>query len=228
MSFSKSQVGIVIPAYNEANAIGGVLENLKQNNYENILVVDDGSSDDTYAVAKKSGVRVIRHSLNRGLGGALGTGIQAAVLLKWPIIITFDADGQHDVKDIYKVALPLSEGKADAVIGSRMKDNKGMPWYRILFNKFGNFVTFVLFGMLVSDSQSGLRGFSLEAARKIQIKTNRMEVSSEIIREIKVRKLNLKEVPIKAIYTDYSLSKGQSLLTGIRTFFKLLLHRLIH
>lgn len=228
MSFSKSQVGIVIPAYNEAKAIGKVLEDLKSNHYENILVVDDGSKDDTYEVVKQTGARIIRHSLNRGLGGALGTGIQAAVLSKWPIIVTFDADGQHDVKDIYKVALPISEGKADCVIGSRMKSKKGMPWYRVLMNNFGNLVTYLLFGMWVSDSQSGLRGFSLDAASKIRIKTNRMEVSSEIIREIRRRGLKLKEVPIKAIYTDYSLSKGQSLFTGIQTFFKLLLHRLMH
>ena len=228
MSFSKSQVGIVIPAYNEGKVVGKVLEDLKANHYENILVVDDGSKDDTYEVVCKAGVKVIRHSLNRGLGGALGTGLQAAVLSEWPIIVTFDADGQHDVKDVYKVALPISEGKAEVVIGSRMLEGKGMPWYRVLFNKMGNLATYLLFGMWVSDSQSGLRGFSLDAARKIKIKSNRMEVSSEIIREIKRKCLKLKEVPIKAIYTDYSLSKGQSLLTGIRTFFKLLLHRLMH
>lgn len=228
MNFSKSQVGIVIPAYNEGKVIGKVLEDLKANHYENILVVDDGSKDDTYKVVRHFGVRIIRHGLNRGLGGALGTGIEAAAQMKWPIIVTFDSDGQHDVKDIYKVALPISEGKAEVVIGSRMKNHKGMPWYRVLFNKCGNLATFLMFGMWVSDSQSGLRAFSLGAAQKIQIKTNRMEVSSEIIREIKHRKLKLKEVPIKAIYTDYSLSKGQSLFTGIQTFFKLLLHRLMH
>ncbi len=228
MSFHKQKVGIVIPAYNEAKAIGKVLDALKEAHYENVIVVDDGSKDDTPEIVKQAGVRVVRHGLNRGLGGALGTGLQAAIHMGYEAIITFDADGQHDVADIERVATPLLAGKADVVIGSRLKSRKGMPWYRVWMNWGGNVATYALFGVWCSDTQSGLRGFSLEAARKIQIRTNRMEVSSEIIREIGRRELKMKEVPIKAIYTDYSLSKGQSLFTGIKTFFKLILHRLMH
>ncbi|MFA6529105.1 MAG: glycosyltransferase family 2 protein, partial [Candidatus Gracilibacteria bacterium] len=182
----------------------------------------------TYEVAKKAGVHAVRHSLNRGLGGALGTGLKLAVSMKWPIMVTFDADGQHDVNDIEKVCVPILQGKADVVIGSRMKNSIGMPFHRRILNFLGNLVTYAFFGIWCSDTQSGLRAFSLDAGKRIQIRTNRMEVSSEIIREIKVRGLKMVEVPIKAIYTDYSLSKGQSLYTGIKTFLKLLLHRLMH
>lgn len=225
---NKSQVGIIIPAYNEGKAIGKVLDILKNNGYENVLVIDDGSSDNTYEVAKKAGVYAVRHSLNRGLGGALGTGLKLAVSMKWPIMVTFDADGQHDVNDIERVCVPILHGKADVVIGSRMKNSDGMPWHRKVANFLGNLVTYSFFGIWCSDTQSGLRAFSLEAAKRIQIKTNRMEVSSEIIREIHVRGLKMVEVPIKAIYTDYSLSKGQSFYTGVKTFLKLLLHRLMN
>ncbi|EKD63165.1 MAG: glycosyl transferase family 2 [uncultured bacterium] len=225
---NKSQVGIIIPAYNEGKAIGAVLKILKDNGYENVLVIDDGSSDNTYQVARKAGVNAVRHGLNRGLGGALGTGLKLAVDMKWPIMVTFDADGQHDVNDIERVCVPILQKKADVVIGSRMKDSKGMPWHRKIMNFLGNLATYILFGIWCSDTQSGLRAFSLDSAKRIQIKTNRMEVSSEIIREIHVRGLKMVEVPIKAIYTDYSLSKGQSLYTGIKTFLKLLLHRLMH
>ncbi len=218
----------MIPAYNEGSVIGEVLANLKKANYENVIVIDDGSQDDTFDVANRAGVKIMRHAINRGLGGALGTGLKAAVLTKCQVIVTFDADGQHSVEDIERVALPILQGKADVVIGSRLKNRKGMPWYRVLMNMTGNFITYALFGVWCSDTQSGLRGFSADAARKIQIHTNRMEVSSEIIREIGRRELKMHEVPIKAIYTDYSLSKGQSLFTGIKTFFKLLLHRLMH
>jgi glycosyltransferase involved in cell wall biosynthesis len=222
------KVTIVIPAYNEEQTIGGVLEGLKKGGYKNVIVIDDGSKDNTYKIAKKHDVIVLRHSLNRGLGGALGTGLAAALKSGSDIAVTFDADGQHAVADLEKVIKPLAEGKADVVIGSRLINPKGMPWFRRLFNRIGNMVTFVLFGVKVSDSQSGLRGFSKKALKKIEIKTNRMEVSSEIIHEIGRNKLKLQEVAIKAIYTDYSLSKGQSLFVGIKTFAKLLMHRLMH
>ncbi len=228
MKTNKSQIGLVIPAFNEGKVIGAVLENLKKNGYDNIIVIDDGSSDNTYEIAKNAGVNVLQHSINRGLGGALGTGLAAGVRKGYDVVITFDADGQHAVADIERVAAPILQGKYDVVIGSRLKNHDGMPWYRVMMNMVGNFITYALFGIWCSDTQSGLRAFSLDAARQIQIRTNRMEVSSEIIREIGRRNLNMKEVPIKAIYTDYSLSKGQSLFTGVKTLFKLILHRLMH
>ncbi|KKT75192.1 MAG: Glycosyl transferase family 2 [Candidatus Peregrinibacteria bacterium GW2011_GWA2_44_7] len=218
----------VIPAYNEEKTLGGVLESLKKGGYHNLLVVNDGSRDGTQEVAERHGVIVLRHVMNRGLGGALGTGLQAAKELKVDIAVTFDADGQHAVEDIRKVLEPIQKGEADVVIGSRLMNPEGMPWFRQLFNYVGNFMTFALFGLWVSDSQSGLRGFSKKALGKIQIRTNHMEVSSEIIREIRVNELRLREVPIRAIYTDYSLSKGQSLFVGVKTLFKLIMHRLMN
>lgn len=218
---------IVIPAYNEGNTLPRVLKSLKEAGYENTFVVDDGSRDDTFEVAKKHARVAVKHSLNRGLGGALGTGIQGALRMGAEYVITFDADGQHDTKDILKVLSPLRRREADAVIGSRMIEPEGMPFKRRVANKIANFVTYFLFGVWTTDSQSGLRGFNRKAAGCIRIRTNRMEVSSEIIREIGFHDLRFKEVPIKAIYTDYSLSKGQSFFVGIKTFARLLMHRLI-
>ncbi|OIP79773.1 glycosyltransferase family 2 protein [Candidatus Peregrinibacteria bacterium CG10_big_fil_rev_8_21_14_0_10_44_7] len=228
MATYQSKICVVVPAFNEGSVIKGVLTSLKDAHYSNIIVVDDGSEDETFKAASSAGVRVMRHSINRGLGGALGTGLKAATYTDCEVVVTFDADGQHAVDDIERVALPILNGKADVVIGSRLKNHKGMPWYRVMMNMTGNFVTYLLFGVWCSDTQSGLRAFSHDAATKIRIHTNRMEVSSEIIREIGRRELKMQEVPIKAIYTDYSLSKGQSLFTGIKTFFKLILHRLMH
>lgn len=217
---------IVIPAYNEGNTLPHVLKSLKDTGYENIFVVDDGSRDDTYEVAKKHALVAVKHSLNRGLGGALGTGIQGALRMGAEYVITFDADGQHDPKDILKVLSPLRRREADVVIGSRLIDSEGMPFKRKVANKIANYVTYFLFGVWTTDSQSGLRGFNKKAAERIRIRTNRMEVSSEIVREIGFHDLRFKEVPIKAIYTDYSLSKGQSFFVGIKTFARLLMHRL--
>ncbi len=221
------KVVVVIPAYNEASIIGKVLSALKNEDYTSIIVVDDGSHDETRNICLKNDVMVLRHVINRGLGGALRTGIQGALKIGAEIIVTFDADGQHNPNDIKKLIKPIQNKEADFVIGSRLMDSHGMPLLRRFFNVVGNLVTFILFGIYVSDSQSGLRAFSREAALNLDIKTNRMEVSSEIIREIKEKNLYLQEVPIKAIYTSYSLSKGQNLMVGIKTFLKLVLHRLM-
>ena len=163
--------------------------------------------------------------MNRGLGAAIGTGFVVAQKLDADILITLDGDGQHDPKEIPKFLLAIKQG-ADVVIGSRMLSRNGMPWYRQVANFLGNISTFFLFGALVTDSQSGYRAFTKKALEQVRIKTNRMEVSSELIAESKTRKLKLVEVPIKAIYTDYSLSKGQGFFVGLKTLLKLVLRRL--
>lgn len=218
---------IVVPAYNEMKTIVSVIRGLKKEGCKNIIVVDDCSTDETYKLASKEKVILLHHVINRGLGGALGTGIRAALEEGAEIIVTFDSDGQHNPKDIKRVTAQIIKGNADAVIGSRLLDTKGMPWYRVVQNFIGNIVTYFLFRVWTTDSQSGLRAFSRKAAEKIRIKTNRMEVSSEIIGEIGRNGLRFAEVPIKPIYTEYSLSKGQSLLVGIKTVLKLVLRKIM-
>ena len=102
-----------------------------------------------------------------------------------------------------------------------------MPFLRVLFNTVGNLLTFILFGRWVTDSQSGLRGLSEKAARTLELRTNGMEVSSEFIKISKDKRWRFAEVPIKAIYTDYSLSKGQNFLVGVKTAMRLILRRLL-
>src|SRR3989338_7254180 len=215
----------VIPAYNEETTIAEVLQKTKPF-VDQVIVVNDGSSDQTAQRALAQGARVVTHGVNRGLGASLGTGFAAALYLGADVVITLDADGQHDPLEIKKFIVAIEQG-ADVVIGSRMLTGfEGMPWYRQVAQILGNLVTFCLFGAWVTDSQSGFRAFTTFALEQIQIKTNRMEVSSEIIAEAKRHKLNLVEVPIKAIYTDYSLSKGQSFFVGLKTLVKLIVRRL--
>ena len=214
----------VIPAYNEAQTIGDVIERTKGRVHE-IIVVDDGCADRTAEIAAAHGATVVRHIINRGLGAAIGTGLAAALKRGGEAILTLDADGQHDPAEIPSFIAAI-EGGADMVIGSRLLTRVGMPWHRQLANVVGNIVTYVLFGAWVTDSQSGFRAFTREAAKRIDIRTNRMEVSSELIAESKRNNLKLVEVPIKAIYTDYSLSKGQSFFVGIKTLLKLVVRRI--
>ena len=211
----------IIPAFNEEKTLGAVILNLKKH-VSQIIVVDDGSTDKTGPIAREKNAKVYRHLINRGLGGALKTGIEAALQNKADIIITLDADGQHDPNEIPKLIKPIIERKADAVIGSRFLTRQPMPLFRRMGNNFLNLVTFFLFGVRTSDSQSGMRAFSKKAAQSLEINSNGMEVSSEILKEIKVKKLKMKEVPIKSIYTDYSLSKGQGFIPGIKTLIKIL------
>jgi UDP-N-acetylglucosamine---dolichyl-phosphate N-acetylglucosaminyltransferase len=195
-----------------------------------IVVVDDGSSDDTPDVVTRCGdprVVLLRHAINRGLGGALGTGLEYARVNGADYVITYDADGQHAPEDIAAILGPLMSGKADAVIGSRLINPAGMPWYRVAGNWGLNLFTYFVFGMWTTDSQSGMRGFSESAVKNIQIRMDRMEVSSEFIKEIRRCRLRYAEVPIRAIYSDYSLSKGQSNWNAFNILIRLVLHRLM-
>ncbi len=223
----KDSVFLVIPAYDEAESVGKVLSSLKKAGFSHIIVVDDGSKDATAEVARNGGAITLSHVVNRGLGGALGTGIQAALRLGAEYIVTCDADGQHAPEDVERVALSLSSGEADAVIGSRMLSPEGMPFYRRVGNFCLNIATFALFGVWVTDSQSGLRGFTASAAGKLDLEADRMEVSSEIIHEIRRNRLRFREVPIRAIYTDYSLAHGQSSLNAFNILFKLFMRKLL-
>jgi glycosyltransferase involved in cell wall biosynthesis len=220
MPVTAKRVVVIIPAYNEEPTIVNVIRGLKQRGFTTLIVVD-GSSDRTGELAAREGVIRLTHILNRGLGGALGTGIDAALRLGAEVIITFDADGQHDPDDIRRLLQPIEVG--EVVIGSRMLDPRGMPCRRRLANWTANVVTYLLFGGWTTDSQSGLRAFSSRASTQLQITATGMEVSSEIIAETVRNRLKWKEVPVKAIYTDYSLSKGQSFTLGLRTLMKLIL-----
>jgi UDP-N-acetylglucosamine---dolichyl-phosphate N-acetylglucosaminyltransferase len=223
MPMTEKRVVVVIPAYNEERTIVEVIRGLKQRGFTTLIVIDDGSSDRTSELASHEGVIRLRHILNRGLGGALGTGIDAALRLGAEVIVTFDADGQHDPNDIMKLLEPIEVEEAEVVIGSRMLDPQGMPYRRRMANWIANVVTYLLFGAWTTDSQSGLRAFSSRAAARMHIITTGMEVSSEIIAETVKNRLQWKEVPVKAIYTDYSLSKGQSFSVGLQTLMKLIL-----
>lgn len=219
-------VYIVIPSFNEEKTLAKVLDDVKTY-CENIIVVDDGSADRTFEIAGGREVKVIRHMINRGLGAALGTGIRAAFLAGADYIITFDADGQHRAEDIPRLVGKAEKGNYDVVIGSRLINSTGMPLVRKLANWTGNLATYFLFGLWVTDSQSGLRLFNKKTAELLNLKSNRMEVSSEIIREIKRYNLKFCEIPIRAIYTDYSLSKGQGFIVGLKTLWQLILQKII-
>lgn len=215
----------LIPAYNEETTIADVLTRTRPF-VDGMIVVDDGSEDRTADIARAQGATVVSHVLNRGLGAALATGFAVATRLGADVVVTLDADGQHDPAEIAKFVEAI-EGGADVVIGSRkLTGFVGMPLHRRAAQIAGNVATFLLFGARVTDSQSGFRALTRWALSQIALKSNRMEVSSELIAESRRRNLRLVEVPIRSIYTPYSLSKGQGFLVGLKTLFKLVLRRI--
>ncbi len=215
---------IVLPAYNEEKVIRDTLREIQSVGYKNIIVVDDGSRDETYERAKEiPGIVVLRHKLNRGKGAATKTGIEAAKLLDAGIIVTMDSDGQHNPSDIVRLIEPIQKNHCDVVLGTRLKNPEGMPWYKICANHVGNAITWYFYGLWVSDSQSGFRAYSRHASELINTKTDRYEYDSEVIREIYIYKLKYKEVPIEVRYTEYSMGKiqKQGFWNGLKTFYKI-------
>jgi glycosyltransferase involved in cell wall biosynthesis len=219
------QLFAVIPCFNEASHVGKVVLAVRPF-VEGVIVVNDGSRDASAVEARAAGATVVSHAVNLGLGAALGTGFAAALKLGADAVVTLDADEQHIAEEVAHFREALAQGN-DAVIGSRFKgDLSQMPAARRFAQRAGNMLTFLLFGLWTSDSQSGFRAFSRRALEAMRLRTNRMEVSSEIIGEIARLGLPWTEVPITAVYTDYSLSKGQSARVGAKTALRLFLHRL--
>ena len=218
------KIYIIIPVYNEAPVIQETVAEIKKAGYNNIIVVDDGSSDDSYYKLLEMDVTAFRLAINRGKGAAVKTGMEAAKILGADVVVTMDGDGQHNPGDIASMLNLINQGY-DVVLGSRLKNPKGMPWYKIIANHLGNFFTFLIYGLWVTDSQSGFRVYSKKAMELINTQTDRYEYDSEVIREIKRHNLKYTEVPIEVRYTDYSMNKvnKQGLKNGIKTLIKMLI-----
>jgi glycosyltransferase involved in cell wall biosynthesis len=220
------KIFVVLPVYNEEKIITEVLKEIQSAGYTNIITVDDGSKDNSHQTIKNfdKNIVALRHKLNRGKGAATKTGIEGSKILGADIIVTMDSDGQHDPKDIRALIKPIIQKNYQVVLGTRLKNRQNMPLFKKACNWAGNFVTWYLTGLWVTDSQSGFRAYSLEAVNQINTKGDRYEYESEVIREIKLNKLTFQEIPIEVRYTDYSMGKveKQNLLNGFKTVYKLI------
>lgn len=212
---------IIIPAYNEESQVKTIIENLMISGFKNIVVIDDGSKDQTCEEVLKTKAMLLKHPINIGLGGALSTGLEYARQHGFQYAITIDSDGQHDIADAKKIAKELKKNKYDFVIGSRLKSMKNKNNIRFFGNHLMDFTTAILSGKYIEDTQSGLRAFNKIALSKIQPISSGYEVSSEIIIQAVKGNLKISTIPIKAIYTDYSLKKGQKISNAIRVIRRL-------
>jgi glycosyltransferase involved in cell wall biosynthesis len=212
----------VIPAYNEATRIADVIGQARPY-VDGIIIVDDGSTDGTAAAAVAAGARVISHAENCGAGAATMTGIAAARAMGAEVLITLDADGQHDPRDIPALLKPVADSRADIVFANRFGQRNRIPFIRRLFNGIGNFVTFAATGRWVRDSQCGFKVLGPRALAEIELRMSGFEFCTEIVRESVQHRWRTAEVPIKVIYSEYTLAKGQSFAHGVKTALKILL-----
>ena len=229
----KERVCVIVPAYNEEPVIAKVIKSAstifsqdKDFNID-IVVINDGSKDDTAKKAASTKVKVINHILNTGAGGATLTGLTYARQQGYNIAATMDADGQHDPKDVLEGIHRAYAKKIDLMIGSRLIDSSGMSKTKVLGNKGLSLITRLLFNVDVTDSQSGLRIYSRHAIENLDWRNNGYEFCSEMIWRANQAKMTIAEYPIKAIYTDYSKSKGQNNWNAINIIKRLLRQRFV-
>lgn len=217
MSAERSDTWVVIAAYNEGKVIRDVAGEVAQAGWS-VVVVDDGSCDDTAEAARTEGVIVLRHSINLGQGAALQTGIDYAQRRGARHIVTFDADGQHDANDI--PALIAALDGADIALGSRFLGGvEGASSQRMMLLKAATAVSNRLSGMKLTDAHCGLRAFRVGVAPKLTITQDRMAHASELLRKIKTSGLRVVEVPVTIKYTEHSMAKGQGGIQAVRILF---------
>lgn len=221
-----THVWMVIAAFNEARVLGPVLESVL-GRVPRVVVVDDCSTDDTAALAVRAGAHVLRHPINLGQGAALQTGIDFALRHGAEIIVTFDADGQHDIDDLPVLLKAQRRSGADCVLGSRfLGRTENLTNARRWLLKAAAVFTWLNTGLRLTDSQNGYRLFTRKAAQALHIRHNRMAHASEIVEQIGACGLRWIEAPVIVRYTDYSVAKGQRASDSLQIVLDLLVGRL--
>ena len=208
---------MVIAAYEEGPVIARVVSGVVAEGWS-VVVVDDGSHDETADAARVPGAHVLRHAINLGQGAALQTGIDFALARGAENVVTFDADGQHRTEDIPALVAALRE--ADVALGSRFLGTMvGVEPRRRRLLRLATLVSNRLSGLELTDAHCGLHAFRAEVAPALRLTQDRMAHASEILRKIKASGLRAVEVPVTVVYTEYSKRKGQSGLQAIRILF---------
>jgi hypothetical protein len=204
------QIVVILPAYNEGKNLNELLKRMPEtidDKKVGVLLVDDGSDDDTYSVAKQAGVLAVRNRINRGQGAASRLGYDILVKHNIPFGVTMDSDGQHQQEDIEKLIRPVLEDKCDLVIGSRMLGRKEESAFLrsfgvIFFTKIINALT----GMKLTDCSSGFKAFNISKMEKLELREDQFQ-SAEVIIEAAKKGLRIGEVPITITKRKHGQSK---------------------
>jgi glycosyltransferase involved in cell wall biosynthesis len=207
---------IVVPAFNEEQLVGAVVEQLRAVS-RHVVVVDDGSGDRTAQTALAAGAVVVRHAFNLGQGAAIRTGLDYALLRGAAYVATFDADGQHHADDLSRLVERVRAGGIDIALGSRFRGRaEGMPRGRRVVLRLAILLTWMTTGLRLTDAHNGLRVMTASTARRLQIVQDQMAHASELASEIARLNLRYEEVPVTITYSRYSVEKGQRLSNSAR------------
>lgn len=228
MNGANASVFVVVAAYNEGRVIRSTLEPLIGAGYS-VVVVDDGSRDDTSSVLAQLPVYSLRHLINLGQGAALQTGMAFALRQEAEYVVHFDADGQHRMADIPVLLEPLVKGEADVVLGSRFlkrEHREAVPEKRRLVLRVARFINLLFTGVWLTDAHNGFRALTRAAAARIALRENGYAHASEILSQIARQKLRYVERPTAIAYTDYSRAKGQPLSNAFNIVLDLVLRGL--
>jgi glycosyltransferase involved in cell wall biosynthesis len=208
---------VVIPLYNEAQVIGGVVRDLRSV-FPNVVCIDDGSRDGSGAIAEAAGASLVTHPINLGQGAALQTGFEYALERGARFVVTFDADGQHRVEDAEAMLERARAEDLAIVFGSRFLDDRTDPGVlKKIVLKTAVWVT------NLTDAHNGLRVIREDALRRIKLRQDRMAHGTEIVVQLGRTGLPYAEQPVEVIYSDYSKAKGQSLLNSVNILIDLII-----
>jgi polyprenyl-phospho-N-acetylgalactosaminyl synthase len=213
---------LIIPVYNEAQVIRGVIESALKV-FPNIICVDDGSTDESAREIQQTGAIYVQHPVNMGQGGALQTGLEYALLdPAAEYFVTFDADGQHRLTDAQKMVDELKKGEYNIALGSRFLSPGGkIPRLKKIILTAATWATNLMTGTHLTDTHNGLRAFDRKFAGHLEITMPDMTHGTEIIIIIGESGMKYLEMPVTIDYTEYSKSKGQSILNAVNILFDL-------
>jgi polyprenyl-phospho-N-acetylgalactosaminyl synthase len=216
-----SNAWIVIPAFNEAAVIGEVIADVRSV-FDHIVCVDDGSRDGTGEIARRAGAHLVRHPVNLGQGAAIQTGVEYARAQPGAqVFATFDADGQHRVKDVAAMVDRLGMGDVDIVIGTRFASHEGSrpPFFKRIVLRTAARLSPRGRRLGLTDTNNGLRVFNKKVADGLDITMSGMSHANEFVSMIAENHWRVAEQPVEVLYTEYSKSKGQPLLNGVNIIF---------
>ena len=208
---------LIVPCYNEGTVIFDVLTHARET-FPNIVAVNDGSRDDSAAQIRAAGAHLVNHPVNLGQGAAIQTGVEYARSQPGArYFVTFDADGQHQVKDVVRMVERLRAEPVDIIVGTRFagQDNSQVPWIKRAVLKAVVLLSPRAKKLGLSDAHNGLRAFNRKVADEMNIRMNGMSHASEIVTMIDNNGWRVDEEPVDILYTEYSMSKGQSLINGV-------------
>ena|SRR3989338_7445890 len=216
-----AKVCVLIPVLNEAQAIGAVVHSLRVQDFD-VVVIDDGSTDDSGAIARQNGASVIRHDVKKGKGESLRDGFRYALERGYDGVITMDGDGQHDAADIGQFLRLIAKERPGMVVGNRMADPRGMPCVRYLTNRFMSFLISRACGQRIPDTQCGYRYIDSRVLREVPLACDDFEIETEMLMKSAKRGFRIDSVPVLTIYRneESKINPWKDAIRFITYFFK--------